>query len=284
LYSIIEKDKMNVKSDSILGRLVQVGQQLQLSSTPEQQSIFLEIMGELLRPVSPLFTVEEAAFYHRKIDCLFPPSGVLGKKGQLEKVQLKRKITAEKTLSPKKPRLETNPFVKDDSSTESLIERPAPKTSSVEDPEQRALKRRFNQKLLRAEDRVLVVRGKKERASTSNTIYLVVPEDEPAAKKCKRDEVVSSDKVEKVEESESWDTLSEESDSNLCQAEMVKPIRKRKLEKVAEASCGVQQNKKIKLTPKKRSSKRKSNDAEKNEDRKNSVINWIHSWKEYLFG
>ena len=55
-----------------------------------------------------------------------------------------------------------------------------------------------------------MVRGKKERASTSNTTYLVVPEDEPAAKKCKKDEVVSSEKVEKVEESESWDTLSEE--------------------------------------------------------------------------
>ena len=173
--------------------------------------IFLEIMGELLHPVSPFFTVEEAAFYHKKIDCLFPPSGVLSKKGQLGKVQLKRKLPVIQTQSPKKTKLEPNPFINDGSSSEeNLIERQSPKATEAEDPEQRALKRRFNRELIRAEDRVLVVRGKKERASTSNTIYLVVPEDEPAAKKCKKEEVVSSDKVEKLEESESWDTLSEE--------------------------------------------------------------------------
>ena len=102
-------------------RLVQAGQQLQLSSTAEQQSTFLEIMGELLHPVSPFFTVEEAAFYHKKIDCLFPPSGVLGKKGQLRKVQLKRKVTVIQTQSPKKTKLETNPFIRDTSSSEESL-------------------------------------------------------------------------------------------------------------------------------------------------------------------
>ena len=59
-----------------------------LPSTPEagnMQSIFLELMEELLNPVRSFMIEEEAAFYHQKIDCMFPASGVLGKKGRLKK-------------------------------------------------------------------------------------------------------------------------------------------------------------------------------------------------------
>ena len=84
----MSKSNKNI-SKTVIQRLAQVGYQLSQSSTPEQQSIFLELMEELLNPVRPFMTDEEAAFYHQKIDCMFPASGVLGNKGRLKKMRYK---------------------------------------------------------------------------------------------------------------------------------------------------------------------------------------------------
>ena len=188
-------------------------------------------MEELLNPVQPFMTDEEAAFYHQKIDCMFPASGVLGKKGRLKKMRFKNKKrksgscpfkTSHGIDSSYNTKLESNPFIRRAaSSQECLLEGVKGNTATkpqkvLENLEQKILKRRFNQSLITAEDQVLTVYGQKERQSTSKTIYLVIPEPEkPPAKKLRKENKATSGtnanrealKLE-VDSSNSWDTLS----------------------------------------------------------------------------
>ena len=170
-----QKLSSGARKKTVLNEILKVCKQVGKVKSKKQRSRFWEVLDQVVDPIQPFITKEEARYNHKRIDCLFPAAGSSVPRLKLPKFRPKpRKANLRKSpflrssadyLSLKsKRKIEPNPWIDDSSSNDSSIPKKVEK--------KKANKRHFNEAFLKEDDQIIyVAKPNSDQATTSNIVF-----------------------------------------------------------------------------------------------------------------